>query len=669
MKSKINEIKYAAVVAFLNSLYFFGDNFKVLQERDQIMGVVCECTQSSEENIRLNAMESLVKIALLYYDYIQPYMEALFKITAAAITKDKESVVLQAIEFWSTVAEVEENILYEIEFQGADKKRFQNFIGSALKLKLGDLLTQYCLTKQDENQTEEDWNISAAGSTCISLITKVVKGQIVEAIFGFITKNIKNTDWHYKEAATLAFSAILEIEGDSMKKLVEEALPIILGHVKNETTLVKDTTVFTIGRIAQFHPDVLTKFIDPVFQCLSIAIQDESRIASKACWSLFHIASQFPHESFLTNSPIAKYLMGVIKSLLTTSERKDVSENNLRINLYAALSAFINASSPDMDQYLEQVAQALCGRLEQSLKQGTITKEEKEEIQLVQGLLCGALQSLTVKLKGKMKKFFDGLMGLYLTIITKGLSSGDEIFLAISAIVNVLGVEFERYMKAFAPVLCIGLKAFKEEQMCATCISLVVDLSTGLELKMLPYCDDIMTIFSQNLQNQNLPSSLKPLIISSFGDIALAIGGNFEKYLGFVCGILKQASEAKVTEETQDEETINYINRLRENILGAYVGILQGLKKDKPQAFNQFVDQLVNFLAKIGGEQNVDADVFKNAISVIGDLINVYGTKIKQLLGQEGFRKMVDKAKNSDDPSIQEAGRYAFDQMKKHFNA
>jgi len=220
---------------------------------------------------------------------------------------------------------------------------------------------------------------------------------------------------------------------------------------------------------------------------------------------------------------------------------------------------------------------------------------------LVQSLLCGTLQSLTIKLGDKMKKHYDGLMGLYLTILSKGFSVGDEVFLAISAIVNALGSDFERYMKPFSQFLCAGLQAFKEEQICLTCVSLVVDLSTGLGIKILPYCDDIMTYLLQDLQNQNLPLELKPAIISCFGDIALAIGGNFEKYLSFVASILRQASEAKV--DTTDEEMYGYLNRLRENILVSYVGILQGLKKEKPQLFNPYVDHLVTFIALIGSEK------------------------------------------------------------------
>jgi hypothetical protein len=44
------------------------------------MRIVCECTLSTDANIKKSAIENLVKIAFLYYDYILPYMEALLKV-------------------------------------------------------------------------------------------------------------------------------------------------------------------------------------------------------------------------------------------------------------------------------------------------------------------------------------------------------------------------------------------------------------------------------------------------------------------------------------------------------------------------------------------------------------------------------------------------------------
>jgi importin subunit beta-1 len=89
---------------------------------------------------------------------------------------------------------------------------------------------------------------------------------------------------------------------------------------------------------------------------------------------------------------------------------------------------------------------------------------------------------------------------------------------------------------------------------------------------------------------------VKPLILSTFGDIALAIGGHFEKYLMVVMSMLAQACMTEVdpvrprvlsprlvlhTDLRQNNyDLVDFLNALRESIFEAYTGIFQGMRSD-----------------------------------------------------------------------------------------
>ena len=57
------------------------------------------------------------------------------------------------------------------------------------------------------------------------------------------------------------------------------------------------------------------------------------------------------------------------------------------------------------------------------------------------------------------------------------------------------------------------------------------DPPSSLLPQVLPYCDEILQLLLKNLRNPALNRNVKPPILSCFGDIALAVGGNFEQYL------------------------------------------------------------------------------------------------------------------------------------------
>lgn len=63
-----------------------------------------------------------------------------------------------------------------------------------------------------------------------------------------------------------------------------------------------------------------------------------------------------------------------------------------------------------------------------------------------------------------------------------------------------------------------------------------------------PYCDELMELLVENLSNDQVNRAVKPAILAVFGDMALAIGLKFTKYLTVVLQMLQQASQAQVTD-------------------------------------------------------------------------------------------------------------------------
>jgi importin subunit beta-1 len=80
------EVQLAALQALFNSLEFVKSNFEREGERNYIMQVVCEATQSPNIDIKVAAYECLVRIMQLYYDKMRFYMEqALFGVSTLSV--------------------------------------------------------------------------------------------------------------------------------------------------------------------------------------------------------------------------------------------------------------------------------------------------------------------------------------------------------------------------------------------------------------------------------------------------------------------------------------------------------------------------------------------------------------------------------------------------------
>ncbi|KAI7668034.1 ARM repeat-containing protein, partial [Hortaea werneckii] len=224
------DIRNAAMTALGDSLEFVRTNFENEGERNYIMQVICEATQADDQRIQQGAYGCLNRIMGLYYEKMRFYMEkALFGLTIQGMKNDEEDVAKLAVEFWCTVCE--EEISIEDDNAAAESqdtmRPYFNFARVATQEVVPVLLE--LLAKQDEDATDDEYNVSRAAYQCLSLWAQTVGSTIVPSVLAFVEKNLRSEDWHYRDAAVSAFGAIMEGPDEKMlDPLIKQALPVLI---------------------------------------------------------------------------------------------------------------------------------------------------------------------------------------------------------------------------------------------------------------------------------------------------------------------------------------------------------------------------------------------------------------------------------------------------------
>ena len=115
--------------------------------------------------------------------------------------------------------------------------------------------------------------------------------------------------------------------------------------------------------------------------------------------------------------------------------------------------------------------------------------------------------------------------------------------MAISALALAINQAFVPYMQPLIAPLKAALENTDDYHVCSAAVGVVGDLSRAVHKQMSPFCEEIFLRLMQLLMNQLLHRSVKPPILSCFGDIALAVGPAFEKYVGYVVPMLQSAQQ------------------------------------------------------------------------------------------------------------------------------
>ncbi|KAJ1446132.1 armadillo-type protein [Pelagophyceae sp. CCMP2097] len=658
-------VRTAAATALLNSLVFTRHNFEAEAERTAIMRAVCAAAAAGDARLRGVAFEALARVCSLYYSFLAQYIEAIFALTLNAIRTDEESVAMMAVEVWATLSEE------EIELLDDESASCQNYLAAAAGHILPVLL-ESCLLKQDEAADEDAWNVAAAGAVCLGLVAQAVGDAAVPAVLAFVEGNILHADWRRREAATMAFGQLLE--GPSTAALagpVQTAMEVLIRSLSDAHTLVKDTAAWALARVCELHAaSIPPGHLHPLVERLALALRDASaRVAAQACFALHNLAQAFEaHQSEAQTNALSPFFAALLRQLLETTERSDWREHHLRVQAYEAVNVLIQHHAPDARAAVLEALQLILVRLEATFSTRVNSQDDCDDRDQLQALLCSVLQ-VSIRAVGKdVQPCSDRLAALLLHVLAnRDAVACEEALMALGALASTLEASFEKYMAEFFPHLIQGLQNYNEWQVCAAAVGCVGDVCRALETKTLPFCDQVVTCLLQNLQNPDLSRVVKPAVLSCFGDIALAVGGDFAKYLPSALAMLDQA--ARTTVPADDDELVEYLTCLREGILEAYTGVCQGLS-DGGQA-NLLVPHLQSLFAFLhvvsaDAQTNHDDSQLKACVGLVGDLassLSAHGQELVPFLRLPFVRTMLEEAASNE--GLEDISAWALKQVLK----
>jgi importin subunit beta-1 len=670
------EVRLAAITALGDSLEFVGNNFKHEGERNYIMQVVCEATQADDSRIQQGAFGCLNRIMALYYENMRFYMEkALFGLTILGMKSSDEDVAKLAVEFWSTVCEEEISIEDDnAAVESSDQMRpFYNFARVAANEVVPVLLM--LLTKQDEDATDDEYNLSRAAYQCLQLYAQAVGSTIITSVLQFVEANLRSEDWHYRDAAVSAFGAIMEgPEEKVLDPLVKQALPILITMMDDQSLHVRDSTAYALGRITEACSEAIDpqQHLPPLIESLFKGLVNNAKMAPSCCWALMNLAERFAGDLTAASNPMTPHFNNAVTTLLEVTARQD-AEGSVRTAAYEVLNIFVQNAANDSLQPVAALSDVIIKRLEESvpLQSQVVSVEDKITLEEMQNSLCTVLQAIISRLDKEIIPQGDRIMQILLGLLSSvGAKSSvpDAVFACISALSTAMEEDFIKYMDAFAPFLNNALGNQEEPSLCSMAIGLVSDITRSVGERSQPYCDNFMNHLLNNLRSTVLGNQFKPAILQCFGDIAGAIGGHFEAYLSVVAQVLEQAATVTATPDGP-YELYDYVISLREGIMDAWGGIIGAMKSSgKTQVLQQYVPLIFSLLGAIANDMNRSESLMRASMGVIGDLAEAYPNgELVDAFRQDWLTAMIKETKTNRDFQARtiETARWAREQVKR----
>jgi importin subunit beta-1 len=614
--------------------------------------------------VRYACTECLANIVQYYYEFMTAYMPSIFEISQRALTGvSDEAAAIQALEIWCNVCDSELDAQEaEDEEPAPPNFKFAEAAAPLLVPLLLSKLAQGADADEGDEEEEDEWTLAKEARLCLQQMSKTVGDAIVAVVMAFVQQHVGSPDWRAREAAVHAFAAIVDgPDAAQLVTVVKNALPSLLSMMKDASPPVRRAAANAVSAcIEALHadaeeeqppllaPDALPAVLAALLEAVTAG---DVAVAESATFALAKVAEGWSHIADEPTGPLSPYYQNVVAALLVSADRPE-GGFKLRSGAYSALCDVVGAATAADGQLLSQPNGLLPHILAKLAATMEVTPTSPDALQAqseLQGTLCGVLMVITHRLQrlgpphhdALVAQYADTMMAGYLRVFAcRSATVHGEALLAVSALADAVGRGFGKYMAAFWPVLELGLRNFAEYAVCANAVAVVGDICRAMDTDIAPYADQIMMSLLTDLASNDLSATVKPGIISAFGDMAMALGPGFTRFLGHVNPMLAgaaqhSAAKAAAALASGDEEAMEANNALRTSIMEAYTGIIQGMKGDNAELPADLADAhlkplapaIIDFVAECCRDEAAMLDdiLLAAAVGLVGDVAEISG--------------------------------------------
>lgn len=445
-----------------------------------------------------------------------------------------------------------------------------------------------------------------AAGACLELLAQNVGDPVVPTVVQFVEGNIRSAQWQQREAAVMAFGSVLEgPDASVLGPLVNQALGALVQMLGTDPSVaVQDTVAWTLSKITE----VVLEVIDPnvhlqsMVESLIQGLGKSPRISNSCCSALGNLVNSYSSGDMGEDTPetsiMAPYYPSILTQLMPLSD-KPTNENNSRSAAYQTISAFCSSASKDMSQVVQEVALEMINRQERylSAQNQLVGADDRQNWNNVQGSICTVIQAAVHRTPQSLLPIADRIMTNLANIIqspNRGAGVVEDAFAVVGELAGSLESGFVKYIEPFSGFLYAALEALEDSHVTQAGVYLVSDISRSVNEALTPYAERLLQLIVNILRSPVVSRDVKPSAITAIGEIAMAVGSGFVPYLGLIMEILSQAGATSA--QSNDIAMVEFVWSMRESIVDAFIGIMNGLKIGDRTYFRTFVTRTTSLM-------------------------------------------------------------------------